>query len=83
MTPICYDTNWLYSVSTTLTNINIGDYVTINPTTKQITIKAVSKLGAILASGIYPVTVKYTLISGDFTSFTFNLNIDLNNPVLT
>ena len=57
--------------------------MTINPTTKQITIRAVSKFGTNLDSGIYSVTVKYTLISGDSTSFTFNLNIDLNNPVLT
>ena len=76
LTPPCTDTNWLYSVSTNDTSINIGDYVTINPTNHQITIKAKNIYGNYIPLGNYPVTVRYSLISGLFTNFTFNLNIN-------
>jgi hypothetical protein len=75
LTPMCTDANWFYSVSTTVSNIIIGDYVTINPTTNQITIREQNIYGVKLAVGTYPVTVKYSLISGFSTSFTFNLII--------
>ena len=75
MTPSCADTNWLYSVSTSDSTIKISDYVTINPTTNIITIKAQNIYNVNLTAGSYPVTVKYSLISGFSTSFTFNLLI--------
>ena len=81
LTPSCSDTNWLYSVSTSVSTVIIGDFVTINPTTKFITIRAQNIYGVNLAVGTYPVTVKYSLISGFSTKFTFNLIIfNLRTP---
>ena len=58
LTPSCSDAYWLYSVSTTVASITIGDYVTIDPTTNKITIRAKNIYGVNLAVGSYPVTVK-------------------------
>jgi hypothetical protein len=41
----------------------------------MITIRAQNIYGDNLVGGSYPVTVKYSLISGFYTSFTFNLII--------
>ena len=82
LTPACSDANWFYSVSTSVTTITIGDYVTINPSTNTITIRAQNIYGINLAAGTYPVTVKYTLISWFSTSLTFNLIISSNTPLV-